>query len=264
MSLDELKRQLEQAQRNTPTYLDTLPESGPVDLPLDGNEQDGKAVLMVYPEPVDLTLRWEREAVAPEGTHVLSVYRRSREGAKIGHLLVGDDRTGEDSIQQIQQVLTAPHTRIAIVVREEEPGLVGRLLVFVRLKDMPGDFPAAYENDDAEKQPWEESIPETPDLGNSWQASQGSSGYQEDYPDSHQKEGPDEMPKDPRVGLSLGAVIRYQQDRGWPDDFMREAKDLFRHGLAGGLPPIRERVLEELKKPRPDSPDDPDTGGRKR
>lgn len=252
MSLEELQKMLDNARREVPTYLDTLPEGTGEQAELEMTKLLQEGQLLLHPRPVNLAVRRDEEAVTPEGTGAFTLFRRDRSGNKIGQILVPEQAMTLDKLRTIQETLKDDRVRLGMVASEEEPGIVGRLFLLVPVDAFPEDI--QQRRRERRQEDWQDSVPEPPELGDEWSESgSGPDNLNEDL-------GWEAGDRQPLGAWLLGSVVRFQEDRVWPDQPLKEAKDLFMYGLTGGLPDISERWLRELGV----EPDDPDNEGRTR
>lgn len=138
--------------------------------------------------------------------------------------------------------------RLLFAVREEDPGVVGRM--FLALKAPPGGQMKGPGHKGGPKKPWQESVPETPDFGSDWQGGGQQEGYDDGYPNSS---GPKKGKGGKTVAMPIGRVIRFEEDLRFPNDLSMEARDMLGHAVAGDLPPVRDRLIEQLTSSNPDS-----------
>ena len=220
------------------TYLDPVPRDIG-HLSEDHTEADGRFVFMASRQAVPLRTEVADDGPVPEGAVPVEVYRRDTEG-RLG-LFAADG----ESLDGLRDLFGSPR-RLGMGCREESPGLVGHLVALVPASELgelggPAGGPGAPDGEPD----WKASLPEPPELGDGVEAG-GPSPSPEASPD-------DEDVEHMRFGaVQLGTVVRFASDRKHPADFAREARDLFKTALKGDLPPISERLMEELPAPSRD------------
>lgn len=219
-------------------------------------EQDeDRFVFMASRQPLPLHPQVADEGPVPEDAVPVEVYRRDR-GSRIGQFAAS-----EDSLEELRVLFQEPR-RVGMGCREEQPGVVGQLMVLMpvsELGDMLGE--AGVDQDEA----WRESLPEPPDLdldsdlagpGELGGGPEGMPGGGDPggLPDgtgpgdglSGDDELADEAGRMKFGALHLGNVVRFDADRVHRGDFVQEAVDMFEKALHGDLPPLSDRLVEEL------------------
>ncbi len=221
------------------TYLDPVPRDIG-HLSEDHVESEGRFVFMASRQAVPLRTEIAEDGPVPEGAVPVEVYRRDTEG-RLG-LFAAD----EGSLDGLRSLFQSPR-RLGMGCREESPGVVGHLVALVPASELGelGGPAAGPEGAETGEPDWKASLPEPPDLGDGIEAS---------APEPPAADAPeDEDVEQMRFGaVQLGTVVRFASDRKHPADFSREARDLFKTALKGGLPPISERLMEELPAPSRD------------
>lgn len=222
------------------TYLDPVPRDIG-HLSEDHGQADGRFVFMASRQAVPLRTEIAEDGPVPEDSTPIEVYRRDT-GGRLG-LFAAD----ENSLDGLRDLFDTPR-RLGMGCREESPGLVGHLVALVPASEL-GDLggPAAGPGGPEGAEPdWKASLPEPPELGDGVAAAgpEPSTGDAADGDDDveHMRFG----------AVQLGTVVRFASDRKHPADFSREARDLFKTALKGGLPPVSERLMEELPAPSRD------------
>lgn len=188
--------------------------------------------------------------VPDDGVHI-QVFRRDT-GSRLGQFVAY-----EDGIDDMLDLFQRPR-RVGLSCREEYPGLVGQLVVLIPVGELAdltqGDLPPTGSDDETEEA-WRESVPEPPRLpsgpGTDGGASQGAlgPGAPADDEATDLPPGDEELDDDQplRFGaVHLGNVVRFDADREYPDDFVDEATDMFEAALEGDLPPVTDRLMDEL------------------
>lgn len=220
------------------TYLDPVPRDIG-HLSEDHTDADGRFVFMASRQAVPLRTEVAEDGPVPQGAVPVEVYRDDTEG-RLG--LFAADR---DSLDSLRALFASPR-RLGMGCREESPGLVGHLVALVPASELgdlggPSAGPAAAEGEPA----WKASLPEPPDLGHGVEAADPTAS-------TEQEDGDDDIEHMRFGAVQLGTVVRFASDREHPADFAREARDLFKTALKGDLPPISERLMEELPAPSRD------------
>lgn len=218
-----------------PTYRDVTD--------VNADRDDKRFVFLGTRQAVPLRTEVEEEALAPEGTVAVQVYRRDV-GSRIGQFAAP-----RDGLERFRRVLEQPR-RIGMGCTAEYPGLVGQLLALVPISDL-GELLGNLEEEP--DQPWKENLPEPPELETGGPgAPPGMEGGHDPVLDGA---GDDEgfegaSPEDAgRTGwgaLHLGNVVRFEDDRVYRGAFLKEATDMFRKAVKGDLPHISERLIDEL------------------
>lgn len=214
------------------TYFD--PTHRDVSQIMDGSASDARFVFMASRNPVPLRAEVAGEGPVPEGAIPVEVFRRDT-GSRVGLFAAT-----EESLDELRSLFDRPR-RLGMGCQEEDPGLVGQLLVLVPISALSEGL---RELGSGEEEPWRDSLPEPPELGGQEEEvlEAASSG---DHPDEVGEDG-EQM----RFGaLHLGDVVRFESDRTHPGSFVEEAMDLFETAVGGNLPPVAERLLEKLAAP---------------
>jgi hypothetical protein len=156
------------------------------------------------------------ERPVPEGTVSVQILRRDT-GIPIGQFAAV-----RGTLDRLRGLFSEPR-QVGLSCVEEYPGVVGQLLVLLppmTLSELVGETPSP--SDEA----WRQSLDDEPDLG-----------------DASREDAEHE---DQLAALHAGNVVRFAADREHPDSLTREAADLLRDALQGPLPPLSERLIEEL------------------
>lgn len=231
-----------------------------------GAEQgDDRFVFMASRQRLPLRTEVDGDGPVPEGAVPVQVFRRDT-GSRLGQFAAD-----EGSLDDLRSLLGKPR-RLGMGCKEEYPGLVGQLVVLVPASVVADLFENLGSDDDEE--PWRDSLPEPPDLGDSVQGAAPTDptggpleggpgpaagpGAGPGGPPAPGDPGPeagadgfeaqeDEDEDQMRFGaLPLGNVVRFGEDREHPTDFVEEATDIFEVALEGDLPPVSERLIQEL------------------
>lgn len=221
------------------TYLDPIPRDIG-HLSEDHVDSEGRFVFMASRQAVPLRTEVADDGPVPEGAIPVEVCRRDTDG-RLG-LFAAD----EDSLDGLRSLFQSPR-RLGMGCREESPGLVGHLVALVPASELGelGDPAAGPGGPEGGEPDWKASLPEPPDLGEGIEAADPA-------PPSGEAPEDEEMEHMRFGAVQLGTVVRFASDRKHPADFAREARDLFKSALKGGLPPISERLMEELPAPSRD------------
>lgn len=232
------------------TYLDPV-HRDISDLAERQDAEGGQFVFLASRQRVPLRTEVGGEGPAPEGAAPVDVYRRDTD-VRLGRFAAEPGSAGE-----LRELFDDPR-RIGLGVHEEAPGLVGYLVALVPVDELEGltgeglgEGPGGSLGSGGkgasggeagpggglpwEGEPdWKESVPEPPELG--------------DGPELEGAERPAPEEADgARFGaLHLGNVVRFDDDREHPGDFVEEARDVFRTALEGDLPSVSERLMDDL------------------
>lgn len=221
-----------------------------------GDQGEGRFVFMASRQRLPLRTELDGEGPLPEGAVPVQVFRRDT-GRRLGQFAAD-----EDSLDDLRGLLEKPR-RLGMGCREEYPGLVGQLVVLVPASVVADLFDGLGGSDD---EPWKESLPEPPELESGPGAPELAGGGPEagDLPGGPEGPGtepddpdaaPDEPGEEPAAGdeegmrfgaLPLGNVVRFEDDREHPGEFVEEATDIFEAALEGDLPPVSDRLIGEL------------------
>ena len=195
-------------------YGDMLP---PRRLRRQGSAPDG--VLVGTASPLRLRVEAVDHHLTPEGTVCIAAMLDDR---LISRCAV-PEQTAEDflSMELFEQPVA-----LALNVRPADPGLEGNLLALVPLSD------AAAREKGESSEPWKGSVP-----GAGYEQAAGeSSGSPDD------KEGQ-------LVGVFLGQVVRFDEDRKHPDNLLREAADMLAGVVRGRIGNVVDRLIQDLSEP---------------
>lgn len=227
-----------------------------------GEQGDGHFVFLASRQTLPLRTEVEGDGPVPDGAVPVQVYRRDTDSR------VGQFAADRGSLEDLRSLLEEPR-RLGMGCREEYPGLVGQLVVLVPASVVADLFGSLEPEGD---EPWKQSLPEPPELGGDTEADETASLSGGPFPpaegagDGAPAEGP---PPDPAAGgdvppdgdeaedemegdrmrfgaLPLGNVVRFEDDRKHPGEFVKEATDMFEAALEGDLPAASDRLMEEL------------------
>lgn len=171
-----------------------------------GNEH----VLVGTASPVRLEVRPVEHHLTPSGTICIGTFH---DGHAIGRCAIPEESVGEF----LEMDLFKRPVSLALNVRRGGPGVEGSLLALV---------PMEAPEDDEEDEPWKASVP--------------GSGYEEAARGSEGKEDRQ------LVGIFLGQVVRFEEDRRNPGNLLREAADMLAGVIRGQVGSVVDRVLQDL------------------
>jgi hypothetical protein len=123
---------------------------------------------------------------------------------------------------------------------EEEGGVRGELSALLPEQTMQAiqETVSPEQDDDEEREPWAAS------------ASLGGSSYEdlvdEDEDDDDDEDDEDDDESEPHFPLVIGAVLRFPENRKYPDDFEMEVDDLMRSILEGRAMDAAEKRIDNL------------------
>lgn len=172
-------------------------------------------VLVGTASAVQLDVRPIEHHLTPEGAICIGTFH---EGRPIGRCAIPSESV-EDFLEM--DLFDSP-VSLALNVREGGPGVEGSLLALV-----PMDR-AREENEDEGDEPWRASVP-----GAAYDA--GNDDESEPTDDDGQL-----------VGIFLGEVVRFEEDRKSDDSLLREAADMLAGVIRGQVGSVVDRVIEDL------------------
>lgn len=222
--------------------------------PFDGDEprpgrEDDDSVLVRTASKVNVRLKPIRHHLTPEGSSCLGSFVN-------GNLIARCVLPEQTAAQFLRLGILEEPVHLALLVREADPGLQGKLLALTPLPDdvNPGgggrDEPA-----------WKESVP--------------SSNYEQEVAGGAGAAGQAESPDDEErlAAVFLGKIIRFDEDRKHPDNLAMEAADVLRSAVKGGAGDVVDRLLQDVSEDvevegqgmevaeDPDEPGDPGSSG---
>lgn len=171
-------------------------------------------VLVGTASPVQLDVRPIEHHLTPEGAICIGTFH---EGRPIGRCAIPSDSV-EDFLEM--ELFDAP-VSLALNVREGGPGVEGSLLALVPMDRARDD------EEDEGAEPWRTSVP----------------GASYDAPD-HGDDSPEDEGQ--LVGIFLGEVVRFYEDRKTDDSLLREAADMLAGVIRGQVGSVVDRVIEDL------------------
>lgn len=169
-------------------------------------------VIVGVASPVKLDVRPIEEELTPDGTVCIGTFHGNRVLARCAI-------PAESITQFLEMDLFDNPVAVALNVRRGGPGLTGNVLALV-----PVDVASGTSREVDE--PWKASVP--------------GGGYDEQLAAG----GDDDTPT--LVGIFLGEVVRFEDDRRAPASLLREAADMLGCVLRGEVASVGGRVLEDL------------------
>ena len=188
-----------------------------------GDQQAPEGVLVGTASPLKVRVEEIEHHLAPEGTTCIGTFYRNQ-------LISRCAVPGETAREFLSMELFDRPVSLALNVRPGGPGLEGSLLALVPLSQT--ERRGRGEDEDV---PWKSSVP--------------GSGYEEAAREI------DEEEEGHLVGIFLGQVVRFDEDRQHPDNLVREAADMLAGVVRGRVGKLVDRVLEDLKEGPTGSPE---------
>lgn len=187
---------------------------------------------------IPLSTELNDDRPVPTGTVSVRLLRRDT-GVPIGQFAAT-----RDAVDQLRGLLAKPR-QLGMSCAEEYPGVVGQLLVLLPPSELTG---LLGDTDSGPEEAWRESLDDVPDLSAEAAAEPPAGGpsVSDLAAASAQQEGRDEQEDDRLAALHAGNVVRFEADRQHPESLQREAADLLREALERPLPPLSDRLIEEL------------------
>lgn len=173
------------------------------------DEGGSEHVLVGTASPVRLEVRPVEHHLTPSGTVCIGTFH---EGRPIGRCAIPQESVGEF----LAMDLFKSPVSLALNVRQGGPGIEGSLLALVPMES----------HEDEEDEPWKASVP--------------GSGYEE------AARGTEERGENQLVGIFLGQVVRFEEDRKNPSNLLREAADMLAGVIRGQVGSVVDRVLRDL------------------
>lgn len=174
------------------------------------DEGGSEHVLVGTASPVRLEVRPVEHHLTPSGTVCIGTFH---DGRPIGRCAIPEESVGEF----LQMDLFQSPVSLALNVQRGGPGVEGSLLALV---------PMETTEEDHDEEPWKASVP--------------GSGYEE------AARGSDEKGDSQLVGIFLGQVVRFEEDRKNPGNLLREAADMLAGVIRGQVGSVVDRVLRDL------------------
>ncbi|MDX1578800.1 MAG: hypothetical protein R3266_09950 [Gemmatimonadota bacterium] len=181
--------------------------------PRDDDQSQGEHVLVGTAAPIQLEVHPIEHHLTPEGAVCIGTFH---EGRPIGRCAIPGDSV-EDFLEM--DLFEEP-VSLALNVRLGGPGLEGSLLALVPME--------RGEEDRDEDEPWRASVP--------------GSGYDVEPASDDASEGSNSQ----LVGIFLGEIVRFEEDRRNEDSLLREAADMLAGVIRGQVGTLVDRVIEDL------------------
>lgn len=174
-----------------------------------------EGVLVGTASPLRLRLEPMKHHLAPEGTECVATF--------FGDRLISRCALPEETAEEfLEMTLFDRPVSLALNVRPGGPGLEGNLLALVPISE-------AGQETEAGEEPWKDSVP---GAGYEAAATPGEDGNENHL-----------------VGIFLGQVVRFEEDRKFPDSLVREAADMLAATVRGRIGDVVDRVIEDLTGP---------------
>lgn len=177
---------------------------------------DAESVLVGTASPVSLRVERIDHHLAPESTVCI--------GSFLGDRMISRCAVPEETAEEfLQMELFQRPVALALNVRRGGPGVEGSVLALVPASE-------AMDRGEEEDAPWKRSVP--------------GSGYDDAVADEEQGEGQ-------LVGIFLGEVVRFEEDRKHPESLVKEAADMLAGAVRGRIGKVVDRVIEDLDRSGP-------------
>lgn len=173
------------------------------------DEGGGEHVLVGTASPVRLEVRPVEHHLTPSGAVCIGTFH---DGRAIGRCAIPEESVAEF----LEMDLFKRPVSLALNVRRGGPGVEGSLLALVPMESA----------EDEEEEPWKASVP--------------GSGYEEVAGDEEDRK------ETQLVGIFLGQVVRFEEDRRNPGNLLREAADMLAGVIRGQVGSVVDRVLQDL------------------
>ena len=200
--------------------------------PFDGDEprpgrEDDDSVLVRTASKVNVRLKPIRHHLTPDGSSCLGSFVN-------GNLIARCVLPEQTAAQFLRLGILEEPVHLALLVREADPGLQGKLLA---LTPLPDDV--SPEGGGGDEPDWKESVP--------------SSNYEQEVAGGAGAPGPAGPPEaggdDERLAaVFLGKIIRFEEDRKHPDNLAMEAADVLRSAVKGGAGDVVDRLLQDVSE----------------
>ena len=173
-------------------------------------------VLVGTAAPVQIEVRTVEHHLTPDDTVCIGTFH---EGRTIGRCAIPDESVKEF----LDMSLFDKPVSLALNARLGGPGVEGSLLALVPMEQ-------TEVGSDEEDEPWRASVPDISlDSEESTDSDVGSASH--------------------LVGVFLGEIVRFDQDRRVPNSLLREAADMLAGIMRGEVSSAVDRVIEELTTP---------------
>lgn len=174
-----------------------------------------EGVVVGTASPLTLRLEPVDHHLAPAGTVCVGSY--------FGERLISRCALPEETAQEfLQMEIFERPVSLALNVSPGGPGLEGNLLALVPMSEARGEAEPS--------EPWRESVP--------------GAGYENEV-----ARGETEDDEEHLVGVFLGQVVRFEEDRKHPGSLVREAADMLADVVRGRIGDVVDRVIEDLTGP---------------
>lgn len=197
--------------------------------PFDGDEprpgrEDDDSVLVRTASRVNVRLKPIRHHLTPDGSSCLGSFVN-------GNLIARCVLPEQTAAQFLRLGILEEPVHLALLVREADPGLQGKLLA---LTPLPDDV--SPETGGGDEPAWKESVP--------------SSSYEQEVSGGAGPAGPPEADDDEErlAAVFLGKIIRFEEDRKHPENLAMEAADVLRSAVKGGAGDVVDRLLQDVSE----------------
>lgn len=182
--------------------------------PRDEDQSQHEHVLVGTAAPIQLEVHPIEHHLTPDGAICIGTFH---DGRAIGRCAIPSDSVDDF----LEMDLFEEPVSLALNVRLGGPGVEGSLLALVPME-------RSEEAAEDEDEPWRASVP--------------GSAYDADSP----AEDEDEAGSSQLVGIFLGEIVRFENDRRNSDSLLREAADMLAGVIRGQVGTLVDRVIEEL------------------
>lgn len=180
-----------------------------------GSEPEGESVLVGTASPVPLRVERVEHHLTPEGAACIASY--------LGGRLIGRCAVPVGTADQFLELdLFRKRVALALNVRQADRVVEGSLLALVPASEVQAELQL---KDDDEAEPWKKSVP-----GSGYSAVSSETGEEEQL-----------------VGVFLGQVVRFEEDRRFADSLVREAADMLAAVVRGKIGAVVDRVIQDLE-----------------
>lgn len=190
----------------------------------DGSEHAGRAPerrsLAMTEEPVRLAIRPIADERVPEGLTGLAAY-------------LGDRVIARAAVDPELPAFIARHrlfdqpVPLALAAVIEPPGLQCRLFAIVALSPEATAELEQGDDDEEEETPWAASVP--------------GAGYEEAAHAEERASG-----EGRQAAFFLGQIVRFDRDRRYPDDLVKETVDVLSQIVQGEVTEVVDKILDQL------------------
>lgn len=178
---------------------------------------EGDSVLVGTASPVRVRVEPVEHHLTPEGTVCIGTF--------LGDRLIGRCAVPDETAQEfLEMELFERPVALALNVRKGGPGLEANLLALVPLSEAEG----LRRERDTSDEPWKQSVP--------------GAGYESAAAGTAD---PDES-ENQLVGIFLGQVVRFEEDRRHMSSLVREAADMLAGVVRGRIGNVVDRLIQNL------------------